>query len=263
MATIEIKPFGNNENMPSGYPISNNLDTHSAQKALSAEQGTVLKDLIGVPFDAVVNCLGDSITEGWIGPGSASPTWCQQIAAKLHCTVNNYGVGGTGICNSATFQPFETRLNAMTETTIDALIIFGGFNDYHGQLAASLGTINSTPALGSNFFASFKHLIEAAKTKYPSAAIGIITPMRSRYYEANNKGISLEDVVNAEIEVAAYYGIQCYDFFHDGGITVLDVNTWTSDGIHPNQNGINKWLAPQFSRFVANLLSYKTKNAQS
>ena len=44
MANIDISPYGQNAQMPEGYPIADNLTTNSAQQALSARQGKVLNE---------------------------------------------------------------------------------------------------------------------------------------------------------------------------------------------------------------------------
>lgn len=263
-----INPFGQSATVPDGYPIADNLTTNSAQKALSAKQGVKLREMCGIKSSMVINALGDSITEGWIGGGAGTSQnkWTKQMADNLFCTVNNYGVGGTGICYNATYEPFVTRLNSMAETNIDCLLIFGGTNDFGDKRAHSIGSINDTPALGDNFYASFKHLIEASVNKYPSAAIGIITPIRRSDINAakpNQYGITLDMIVNAEIEVARYYSIPYLDFYHAGGLNPqinIHKTMYTSDGLHPNQAGINKWLAPQITKFAANLLAFKSKN---
>lgn len=267
MTDYNIYPYGQSAELPDGYPIADNLTTGSAQQALSARQGVRLNKLAGVAQDIVINCLGDSITEGWIGAGQgvngfASPTWCEQMASNLGCTVNNYGLSATSICNGSS-ESFVTRLNRMTETTVDLLLIFGGTNDYGDTRAQTLGSIADAAAQGTNFYASFKYLVEAAINKYPSAVIAVITPMRRQTGSANSKGITIEQIVNAEIEVAEYYGIPCYDFFHDGGINPsisAQRTRYTADGLHPNQAGINKWLAPQFTKFAKDLLAMKAAN---
>lgn len=46
MAITNIYPFGQNEEVPAGYPIADDLDTNDAQQALSAKQGVRIKGLI-------------------------------------------------------------------------------------------------------------------------------------------------------------------------------------------------------------------------
>lgn len=47
MANETIYPFGQGGQLPSGYPIADDLVTDSAQVALSARQGKMLYELIG------------------------------------------------------------------------------------------------------------------------------------------------------------------------------------------------------------------------
>ena len=207
----------------------------------------------------VVNCLGDSITEGFLGswtaeqPNFANPTWCQTIASNLGCTVNNYGKSATSICDGST-ESFVTRLNSMPESSIDMLFIFGGTNDYGDLRATTLGTINDAPAQGTNFYASFKYLVETAINKYPSAQVCVVTPLRRATNETNSNGISMENIVSAEKEVANYYGIDCLDYYHNSGLNPaiqIQRNTYAPDGLHPNQLGVNTFLAPAFSEYVS------------
>ena len=264
MASIDITPFGQNQELPAGYPIADNLSTDSAQQALSAKQGVKLKSMCGVASGIVVNAIGDSMTDGWMEPGTANPKWTDQLASNLDITVNRYSKGGTGYCTGSTYEPFETRMLSMTEQTIDMLLVFGGFNDYNNaSMATSLGSMSDTPALGHNFYASMRHFIEAAINKYPTAIIAIITPMRSSHYAANSRGIKLEDIVNAEIEIARYYGVPCLDFYHEAGVLTSQFqpnSRWTNDGIHPNQACIDKFLAPAFTEFVRRTLANKSCN---
>lgn len=206
----------------------------------------------------VINCLGDSITEGFLGswtaeqPNFANPTWCQTIASNLGCTVNNYGKSATSICDGS-IESFVTRLNSMPESSIDMLFIFGGTNDYGDLRATTLGTINDTAVQGTNFYASFKYLIETAINKYPGAQVCVITPLRRAENATNSNGISMEDIVNAEKEVANYYSIDCLDYYHNSGLNPaiqIQRSTYAPDGIHPNQLGVNTFLAPAFSEYV-------------
>lgn len=260
----EVNPFGSSGSV-AGFPIADDVTTDSGVIALSARQGKKLASLCGVSSGIIVNAIGDSMTDGWMEPETANPKWTDQLASNLNITVNRYSKGGTGYCTGSTYDPFETRMLSMTEQTIDMLLVFGGFNDYNNtNMATSLGTMSDTPALGHNFYASMRHFIEAAINKYPTAIIAIITPMRSSYYTAKpSTGIKLEDIVNAEIEIARYYGIPCLDFYHEAGVLTSQFqpnSRWTNDGIHPNQACIDKFLAPAFTEFVRETLAFKKPN---
>lgn len=54
MANINIEPFGQNAQVPEGYPIADDLSTNSAQQALSAKQGKRLKENLQTKTSIVV-----------------------------------------------------------------------------------------------------------------------------------------------------------------------------------------------------------------
>lgn len=53
MAITDIYPYGQAEEMPVGYPIANDLDTDSAQQALSAGQGKRIGDWIRTSYEEI------------------------------------------------------------------------------------------------------------------------------------------------------------------------------------------------------------------
>lgn len=223
-----------------------------------------LEQRIASLVNKTVNCLGDSITHGVISKPTGGTTWTDDtwpkgVGTNLGCTMNNYGVSATSICDGSS-ESFVTRLNRMSEQSIDLLLVFGGTNDYGDRRAVTLGTLSDSPAQGTNFYASFKYLISTAINKYPSALIGVITPMRRQSGGENANGISIEDIVNAEIDVAKYYGVPLLDFYHYGGINpaiTVHYDNYARDGLHPTQAGLDKFLIPMFTEFVRSLLAYR------
>lgn len=215
-----------------------------------------INDAVGIYdfHDKIVNCLGDSITAG-VG---ANTTWVKGVSDNLGCIANNYGVSATAICDHPN-EEFVTRLNRMTETTVDLLLIFGGTNDYGDDRIVTLGNINDEPVQGNNFYASFKYLIESAINKYSSAIIGIIIPLRRYSHSANAHNITMEDVVTAELEIAELYALPVLDMYHHGMINPeieIHKNNYMPDGLHPNQAGLDKFITPRITNFVRKLLAY-------
>lgn len=274
MATTNINPFGQTAELPAGYPIADNLTTNSAQQALSAKQGVKLREMCTVPSGMVVNCIGDSITDNWIGSGqgvhgAASPKWTERLADALGCDVNSYSKGGSGYCQDSSISHimFHVQLSNMTESEIDLLIIFGGVNDFIGNRASSLGTINDAPAVGQNVYASVKYVIRAAIDKYPKAAILVVTPLRQTGDTASHS-ISLEDYANAQIAVARYYNCHCLDLYHDGGLSDIanangqkpQASVFLYDGIHPTQLGYDNIVAAQIIAKAREILAYRISN---
>ena len=58
MATTTIYPFGQNANLPSGYPIADDMNTDSAQIALSARQGKIIGGKLETYDDVVDDLYG-------------------------------------------------------------------------------------------------------------------------------------------------------------------------------------------------------------
>lgn len=59
MTDYNINPFGSSAVMPEGYPIADNLNTNSAQQALSAKQGKKLGDEL---YTLKILCIGNSFS---------------------------------------------------------------------------------------------------------------------------------------------------------------------------------------------------------
>ena len=95
MANYPINPFGNNGQLPEGYPIADDLDTDSAQVALSAKQGKEIKRNYLNALDEITTLENTETTavssfiEGqqWYGYGkSVGSTWGGQQTANESTT---------------------------------------------------------------------------------------------------------------------------------------------------------------------------------
>lgn len=77
MANTTVYPFGTSGSLPSGYPIADDLQTNSAQQALSAKQGVVLNNKIlgilgGEQFYSLTWVTGDITNAGVLNPKYAN-----------------------------------------------------------------------------------------------------------------------------------------------------------------------------------------------
>jgi hypothetical protein len=72
MANYPINPYGQNAQMPEGYPIADNLNTNSAQQALSAKQGKKLGDFISTDANVDTSLIGE-IVGVILGVDSSNP----------------------------------------------------------------------------------------------------------------------------------------------------------------------------------------------
>ena len=212
----------------------------------------------------VINFLGDSITEG-AGSSGHEKRFTNLIASKTGAVCNNYGIGGTRIAEQLTpsLEPvwdktFGSRVAEM-EPDADCIIVFGGTNDFgHGDVP--LGTMFDRTT--KTFYGALHLLYISLIEKYPTAKIGIITPLH-RCNEDNLRGdgdkhqdvATLKTYVEIIREVAEYYSLPVLDLFKNSGlqpkIPVIK-EMYMPDGLHPNDNGY-EILADKIIKFIETL----------
>jgi len=126
--------------------------------------------------------IGDSITEGY-GTTDSQKVFHQRIKEMYNLEyAYNYGISGTRIArqslvtreNTSWDLYFELRVEMM-ERNVDAVIVFGGTNDYgHGN--APFGELDSKDCY--TFCGSVNSLITKLKREFPKSEIIFMTPIR-------------------------------------------------------------------------------------
>lgn len=213
-----------------------------------------------------VNFLGDSITQG-SGASSQEHFYCNVLKEKfgLKCA-NNYGIGGTRFARqqipsieSKWDKYFASRVDEM-EKDVDAVVVFGGTNDFgHGD--APLGSFDDrTP---DTFYGACHDLFKRLIEKYAGIPIVVVTPLH-RLSEENIQGENgrkgkdygtLKDYVDIILEVARYYSLPVCDLFASSGLqpNVPVINEkFFADGLHPNDAG-HAAVADKIGTFLLNL----------
>ena len=125
-----------------------------------------------------------------------------------------------------------------------------GTNDWYGNIPiGTLSDVGTTTIIGA-----MKHCIEKILSDNPSICLIIITPINAknlnaidgakanqgnyRYNTPNTQGVTLEQICEAESQVALYYGIPCID--NSKGSIVNRQNTADGsifiDTLHPTDN---------------------------
>jgi len=185
--------------------------------------------------------LGDSITEG-VGTSAPDKTY-HQIIAREHKLERayNFGVGGTRIARQTNVSVypvwdlfFELRAETMPRDA-DAIVIFGGTNDYgHGD--AHLGELDSNDVY--TFCGAVNSLITFLEKNFPNAEKVFVTPLHRVSEKAPSlpDGKVLADYVDAMRKICKKRGIALVDLFD---IAPIDPNdpAFVPDGLHPNDKG--------------------------
>ena len=142
------------------------------------------------------------------------------------------------------------------QKTADAIIVFGGTNDYgHGD--APLGTPQDrTP---KTFYGALHTLILYLLNAYPTAQIVFLTPLHrvgeaDRLYNERGMRLSgnLQTYVDIILAVCGEYGLPVLDLFRTSGlqpnVPIIKEN-FVPDGLHPNAAG-HRRLAERLESFL-------------
>lgn len=173
---------------------------------------------------------------------------------------DNYAMSGNGSCTSkftySTLAQLEAAITYADEQeyTYDGIVIFGGANDYMNN--SPLGTI-ADPMGDDTFYASFKKIINRARTKYPTAKLYLATPFKGfskpEFYNptstvTNDAGHRYYEYVQALKDIALYASIPLLDIY---SIHQVDTNNYgrytrssADDVLHPNGLGYQNIALP-------------------
>ena len=195
------------------------------------------------------NFLGDSIT--------AMALYTQKLTEKAGIVVNNYGVGGTTYSNINGSNPFYERVSGMTEKC-DFIFAFGGTNDW--GLSVPIGNQNDTEP--NTFYGGLNATFSALRAKFPTKPIFVETILQRNLASgkgqatgmmSNNNGDSIFDFNEAIRRVADRYGCEICDGCSKSGIIYENLDTYTSDGLHLNDNG-----AERYAQFILDRMEQVT-----
>lgn len=211
-----------------------------------------------------INFLGDSITEG-VGVSSKDALYHAVLKRDAELAeTRNYGISGTRFAlqhnktnDYVDVNSFSERFAQMDDDA-DAVVVFGGTNDYgHGD--ADIGCF--TDRTPDTFYGACHYLFSGLIKKYLGKPVVIMTPLH-RTFETEipeckaegDYGILVEyvDIIR---EVAEYYSLPVLDLFATSGMQpeIEEIKeTYIPDGLHPNDAG-QAVIAHKLRRFLEQL----------
>lgn len=208
--------------------------------------------------DKTIAIVGDSIT----AQGKYQP-FVQSILNPKQ--IINWGVNGSRLTNHSTGSGNDisliTRWTSFDITNVDVMTIFIGINDYSSSIP--LGNID-TSINDQEFYGAYKTIIEGLLTSKPNLRLFLITPMvhYSENYNgtgskidgriANGVGLKVIDYRNAVKNLGERYNLPCIDMFTLSGFNFKTLGYFTSDGLHPNDNG-GKVIGKIISNFIKSI----------
>ena len=211
---------------------------------------------------AVINFLGDSITEG-VGASCEENRYTDVFSRLYGAKVNNYGISGSRIANQLNPGNPNDRMErcfvkriADMDPDADAVVVFGGTNDFgHGD--APLG--DPSDRTMDTYYGACHLLCSGLVEKYPTAQIVIMTPLH-RTNEMNPRGDGhksydygvLSTYVDILKSVAAEYSLPVLDLFSTSGMYPLieaQRIAYMPDGLHPCDLG-HRRIADRLAAFL-------------
>jgi lysophospholipase L1-like esterase len=166
--------------------------------------------------------------------------------------VRNAGISGASMAKSSNFPTANGSLcaagidPAVSYSDVDLITLFAGTNDFKLNVPlGTLGQIGDTAFDDTTFYGAYRMLVEYLLTSKPTIKIYLFTPLQrdNSGYDVNytnSAGYKLIDYVNAVKEVGQMYGLPALDLFATSGFTALTLNTYTRDGLHPNDIGYER-----------------------
>lgn len=114
-----------------------------------------------------------------------------------------------------------------------------GTNDFFGGRAVDNP---NDPYNTETYAGALRNNLKQYMPLFPDAKFIILTPYFTSYFLNGTEpqseiGGALTDYVDAAVSVAQELGVPCMDNYHGLGINESNVDYYTADGCHPNENG--------------------------
>jgi lysophospholipase L1-like esterase len=168
----------------------------------------------------------------------------EQIGFNL---INNQGYSGYSLADGTSHGTgVVTEILKNNNTTYDLCTIACGTNDFKLNVPiGELGIIGENDFDRNTFYGAYRTAIEYLLNQKPALRIVLFTPLQrdNDGYDVNKintAGYKLIDYVNAIKKVGELYGLPVCDMYSNSGFTKLTLDTYTIDGLHPNNNGFKR-----------------------
>lgn len=204
--------------------------------------------------------------KNYSGGGAIARGWPTHFREQLGVTVDNQAISGSCMAKG-------TRYPNENNTGIEKIRNYSGFQNAsyviinHATndlvLGSPVGNIQA-PTLSSGtanfnentFFGAYQAAIEHIQNQNPGIRIVLVTPIHrnSGSYNSFNErvgdeNVSLMDFREAVLQLGLYYGLYVIDLTKKSGINMNNLNIYTRDGLHLNDNGYAYSSVPFINEF--------------
>lgn len=155
-------------------------------------------------------------------------------------------------------RPQSNMLNSLDFNTVDYITVFFGTNDFGSSDGVIIGSNNDID--GTTFKGSINKTIKKITTTYPHVKLMFITPFyRDRIITGdglnsddspNDRGLYLQDYVDAIKEVCRIHHIPVLDMMENSGINRYNQAHFLADGLHPSMPEGYEHVARKINSFI-------------
>ena len=201
--------------------------------------GTVhLEPAIDEWYGQTFAALGDSIV--WAG----APMLNRMRSRLGFLSYRNLGVSGRPMADG-TANGVGTVTTALANNfTTDSLVyIASGTNDFKLNVPlGEIGALGATSHSRSTFYGAYRTTIDHLLSQNPGVQIALATPLQRNNggystTTTNTAGHMLRDYCAAIFALGEMYSLPVVDLYTLSGISEKTLDRYTSDGLHPNEQG--------------------------
>jgi lysophospholipase L1-like esterase len=212
------------------------------------------------------HAIGDSITwqdqKIYSGEAAIAQGYQTLVGKKVKFKeIRNAGISGASMAKSSNY-PSKNGSNCVAGvdpgvnySDVDMITIFVCTNDFKLNVPiGAKGQIGDVSFDDTSFYGAYRKLVEHILTIKPTIKIYLITSLQrdNSGYDVNftnSAGFKLIDYVMAVREIGQMYALPVLDLYATSGITKLTLNTYTRDGLHPNDMGYAR-IADMITGFI-------------
>lgn len=196
--------------------------------------------------DSITAQDGSAYTQG-AHQGETARGYQTVLRERLQlASCNNKGRSGWSMAVTDRGGIVNTIKAVSDYSVYDLCTIACGTNDFKLNVPmGTLGQIGDTNFDTSTFCGAYRTAIEYILTSSPTIRLVLMTPIQrdNAGYDVNytnSAGHKLIDYVNAVKQIGQMYGLPVCDLYSNSGITALTLDTYTMDGLHPNDDGYER-----------------------
>lgn len=195
--------------------------------------------------DTVYTAYGDSITDIVQNENITKYPELMKIKFGLG-TVNNFGIGSSCLAvrdEQKVQSGIENIIEHSSENKKSHIVTMCyGTNDWY--YGVKLGTIDDTDT--STYWGAFNSAVTQLRADNPSVEIIVLSPIwrtdvengsgKAPYFK-NKTGVTLAEYVDEIKKMCSANSVRFIDLYSNMGVREQTVSLYTTDGLHPNQQG--------------------------